>query len=155
MVQVSLASAAILDAVVSHAMASGLFETVNAHEPKSAPGTGLVASVWVESIAPARRASGLSSTTALVVLLVRVQENMLAEPQDFIDVQVMGAVDTLMNAYSGDFTLGGLVRNVDLLAQSGTALSARAGYGEQDKRMYRVMDITLPLIVNDVWSQSP
>jgi len=81
--------------------------------------------------------------------------NMLQEPQDAIDTNIMTAVDALMAAYSSDFDLGGLVRNVDLLGAHGDPLAADAGYLEQDKRLYRVVVISLPLICNDLYTQAP
>jgi len=148
-----LNATAILDAVTSHAETLGQFERVNGHEPKNAPGNGLSCAVWVASISPARGQHGLAQTSARVVLNVRVFSPMLQEPQDGIDPAVMEAVDALMNAYSGDFTLGGNVRNVDLLGMAGVPMEAQAGYLNQDNRLYRVMTITLPLIVSDVWEQ--
>jgi hypothetical protein len=59
-----------------------------------------------------------------------------------------------MAAYSGDFTLGDVVQEVDLLGEVGVPLRAQAGYITINQTMYRCMDITLPLIVNDLWSQS-
>jgi len=35
------------------------------------------------------------------------------------------------------------------------ALMAKAGYLSQDGRIYRVMVITIPIIVNDVFTQAP
>lgn len=145
----------IVDAVVSHAMATGLFERVNTHEPKNAPGNGMRVAVWADTIEPYSGGSGLNSTSALINLNVRIYQNMVMEPQDMIDPMMMGAVDTLLTAYSGDFQLGGAVREVDLLGEAGTPLSARAGYVPIDNRMYRIMTITLPVIVNDAWAQSP
>jgi hypothetical protein len=150
----ALNTIAILDRVVSHALASGYFERVNGHEPKTAPGNGLSAAVWVDSIKPATIQSGLTATTALFVINVRIYQNMIAEPQDAIDPNVMAATDALMAAYSGNFTLGGNVRNVDLLGSAGTPMSAQAGYIQQDNRVYRAVTITLPLVINDVWSQA-
>jgi hypothetical protein len=144
----------ILSAVVSHAAASGYLGRVNTVEPKAAPGNGLTAAVWVQRVGAARGASGLASTTALVVLNLRLFQNMLKEPQDMIDPDLMRALDALMAAYSGDFTLGGLVRNVDLLGQFGPELSAEAGYVDIDKKLFRVVTITLPLVVNDLWVQA-
>lgn len=149
----SLGITGILDAVVSHALATGLFDAVNGYEPKSAPGSGLTAAAWVQSLDPVR-GSGLASTSVRVALTVRFYANMLADPQDAIDPYVTNAADVLMGAYSNDFDLGGTVRNVDLLGEHGEGLRAQAGYLEQDRTMYRVMDITLPLIVNDVWGQA-
>lgn len=152
----TLNTVAILDSAVSHAQASGLFESVNGHEPKMAPATpGLTCAVWADQIRPVPRASGLRATSGLLVLNVRIYQNMISEPQDAIDPAVVGAVDTLMGAYSGDFELGGNVRNVDLLGATQFSLSAQAGYINQDGRLYRVVTITLPVIVNDAWSQSP
>ena len=143
----------LFNAVESHAAASGLFERVNTHEPKNAPGNGLTAAVWVDRVWPVR-SSGLASTSALVVLMVRIFTNMISEPQDAIDPNITAAVGVLFDAYSGDFELGGTARQVDLLGQTGTPLSAQAGYVEQDHKLFRVITITVPIIVNDAHTQA-
>lgn len=146
---------ALFDITESHALSSGYFETVNGHEPKKAPASGgLAAAVWVQSIGPVQ-SSGLTATTGRVELRVRLYSSMIQEPQDAIDPELVDALDYLMAAYSGDFSFGGLIRQVDLLGAYGTGLSAQAAYLNQDNCLFRVFDITLPLIVNDLWSQSP
>lgn len=145
---------ALFDALTSHAAETGLFERVPQHEPKSAPMSGLACAIWVASIEPVL-SSGLASTSGRVLFNVRVYSNMLAEPQDGIDPQILTAVCALMTDYSGAFTLGGTVREVDLLGEFGDALAAKAGYLSHDNRLFRVMDITLPIIINDLWSQTP
>jgi hypothetical protein len=134
-------------------MRLGLFERVNTSEPKNAPGNGLTAAVWLQMVSPVAAASGLAATSARVEFMLRIYSNMLQEPQDAIDPEILSAVDVLMGAYSGDFDLGGTVRNVDLLGAHGVGLSAVAGYLSVDNKMFRVVDVTLPLIVNDVWEQ--
>lgn len=146
---------AVTNAAVSHAAASGHFERVNLHEPKNAPGHGLTCAVWCQAVAPIPAASGLAATSGRLLFNVRIFSSMLQEPQDAIDPNVLKAVDRLLELYSGDFTLGGLVRNVDLLGAYGVPLSAQAGYQSIDKTMYRIMTINLPLVVSDLWSQSP
>ena len=145
----------IVAALVSHAAALGKFERVNAHEPKNAPGSGLSAAVWAQSIGPQPMASGLQRTTIRVVFNVRIYQSFLSQPEDAIDPNMMRAVSALMDAYSGDFTLGGLVRNVDLLGMQGIPLSAQAGYVNQDGKLFRVYTITVPAIVNDQFEQEP
>jgi hypothetical protein len=145
----------IVSAVTSHAMASGLFEQVNGHEPKNPPGNGLSAAVWVERIRPARTSSGLSSTSGYLQLSIRLYSNLLSQPEDWIDPALTAAVDALMSAYSGDFTLGGLVRSVDLLGAEGESLEAASGYLAVSEGEFRVFTITLPLIINDLWEQAP
>ncbi len=147
----------IYDAVLDHALASGLFESVNGAEPKSAPGRGLSAALWADAIDPFPGTSGLALTTVRLALNLRVFSDFKSQPQDAIDPNVLSAVSFLMAAYSGDFTLGGLLdeQGVDLLGRAGQPLSARAGYIDQDNKIFRVMTILLPLIVPDCWEQAP
>lgn len=143
----------IFDAVVSDAQRSGYFDKVNLHEPKRKPGTKLTAAIWVQNLKPIALASGLATTSALVLFMLRIYSNMMKEPQDMIDPQLLKAASNLMRRYHDDFDFGGAIRNVDLLGQFGVALEAQAGYLEQDNTMFRIMDITIPCIVNDVWPQ--
>lgn len=143
----------IFDAVVSDAQRSGYFDKVNQHEPKRKPGTRLTAAVWVQNLKPIPLASGLASTSALIIFILRIYSNMLQEPQDMIDPRMTKAMSSLMRRYHDDFDFGGVIRNVDLLGQFGVALEAQAGYLEIDNAMFRIMDLTIPCIVNDVWPQ--
>lgn len=138
---------ALLNELVSHAMKLGLFEKVNTHEYKSAPGKGLFCEIWSQDIVPAR--SGLASTSVTISFNIRLRTDMISDPQDAIDPRILGAVDQLMGEYSGDFELGGNARNVEL----NTGMRADAGYLNQDNKIYRIMTITLPVTVNDVWEQ--
>ncbi|MEV0115876.1 hypothetical protein AB0H77_21945 [Streptomyces sp. NPDC050844] len=143
----------ITDAAVSHAMACGHFEAVNGHEPKSAPTAGgLTAAVWTDRVSPVR-SSGLDSLSVLLVLNVRIYTAAQQMPADAIDPAMLAAVDVLCAAYVGDFTLGGLVRQVDVLGAHGQPLDVRAGYLQQDGVPFRVMTISLPCIVNDLWEE--
>lgn len=151
----AISSKALVDALASHAMASGYFDRVNQHEPKSKPGRGLTCAVWIDRIEPARGRSGLISTSARVVFNVRVYTNMLQQPQDSIDPNVMEAADALFEAYTGDFTLGGLIAFIDVLgATQGHPLSAQSGYINIDNMTYRVLTLTVPAIINDAWPQA-
>lgn len=149
-------SQGIVDRLASHAKALGIFDRVNKHEPKSAPGRGLTCAIWVDRIEPARGRSGLASTDARVVMNVRIYTNMLQNPQDAIDPNVMRAADLLFEAYSGDFQLGDESRFIDLLGQTqGHPLFCQSGYINIDNRVQRVMTITVPVIVENAWVQSP
>lgn len=145
----------VFDKIESYCMSLNRFETVNGHEPKSAPGSGVHAAVWAQSIRPAPRASGLAVTSGVVQFNVRMYTNFVSQPFDAIDPQVMAATADLMGALSGDFALGGDagIREVDLLGSQGTPLSAAAGYIELDRKWYRVMTLTVPVIINDMFKQ--
>lgn len=145
---------AMVDAIASHAAGTGLFERVNLHEPKSAPGAGMHAAVWAQQIRAVPQRSGLAATSARVVFTIRLYRNMTAEPQDSIDPEMMRAVDTLIGLVHGDFDLGGTVAEVDLLGMYGDPLEATAGYLNQDGKLYRIIDLNIPMVINDAWAQS-
>lgn len=137
----------------SYAMASGRFDAVNGHEPKSAPGNGVTYAVWIQTYRPAL--SGLSATSGLLLFNSRIYKPFTSVPYDAIDPQVMSATLDILAAMSGDFQLGGMddVRNVDLLGSTGYPLMANAGYVEVDRHMYRCMTIQIPIIMNDLFVQ--
>lgn len=145
--------AGIIDAAASHALTLGIFSRVNTFEAKNAPEDGLVAGIWVETLGPAEGRSGLASTAALLVLNVRIYSSMIQEPMDEIDPRVTAALDALITAYTGDFDLTSTVSFVDLLGMYGTPLAARNGYVSIQTKLYRVCDVTLPLIIDDAWNQ--
>lgn len=142
----------IMARVTSHAETLGVLDEVNGHEPKSAPGRGVTAAVWVQEIDPLQ-ASGLDSTSVRLGLMWRLYTPMISEAPDSIDPNLLKALDALCAAYSADFDLDGALRMVDLLGAHGDPMRGRAGYLNQDGRMFRVIDLTLPLIVNDLWDQ--
>lgn len=145
---------AIIDAIMSPMMASGRFARVNGFEPKGSPGSGLTAAVWLDAMTAAPAASGLAASSARIVFKIRLYTSMLSEPQDAIDPEVLDAAVALFGIFAADFDLSGTVRNVDLHGGHGPALSAQAGYLNVSGQMMRVVDVTLPVIVNDAWEQS-
>jgi hypothetical protein len=144
---------ALLVAIEDHALVTGLFETVNGHEPKNPPSNGITLAIWLKDIMPVPASSGLDIVTIRVSWFVRLYSNVLQEPQDDIDTNLLNALSMLFTQYCGAFTLGGLVRNVDIFGESGTALSALSGYVTMSGSVYRVMTITLPVIINDEWPE--
>lgn len=142
-------------AVMSHAQGLGLFGNVLDHEPVSAPGSGLSYAVWVKNVRPVPARSGLASVSARLELNGRIYMPADTEPQGDVDASVTGAVSGLFNAYCGDFQLGGSVAEVDLLGEHGASISADFGYTRFDSTTYRVAMLTIPLIINDLWTEAP
>lgn len=144
--------AGLMDKIVSHPMTLGLLEAVSTHEPKSAPGKGKTAAIFLQALEPIQ-SSGLAATSGRVEFRCRIYQNMTADPQDFIDPDMLDVCQQIMNAFSGDFDLGATVRMVDLLGAYGKPMSALAAYIPQDGKLYRILDVVLPIIVNDIWDQ--
>ncbi len=139
--------------IADHGKQSGAFQRVLIGEPKSPPGPGRTMAVWAAPMAPA--GSGLASTSMALRFLVRVYVPYV-EPSDTqnVELSALEAVDVLLDAYNGDFTLGGTVRQVDIFGEHGQALVVDPGYVTLDSKIFRVMDITLPIVVNDVYDQA-
>jgi hypothetical protein len=144
---------AILDAITSHAAALGPFEAVVTHEPKAATAGGLTGAVWVNQIDLVPTFSGLAESAVRVQFVLRLYDNMLREPQDSIDPDMTRVVNDLFVAYHQDFTLNGVVTEIDLLGSYGEGLYVRSGYIRQDNKLMRAMSIYLPVIVAAAFTQ--
>jgi hypothetical protein len=145
---------AIFAALISKAQASGKFEVVQGSEPKNAPGAGVTGAFWFTALDPVPAASGLSSTTIRFVVTMRIYVPSVSEPADAIDPQVISAAAVMFTTLSGAFTLGGLVREIDLLGEFGTPLSARPGWLPFDNTKFRTIDITIPMIIDNEYTQA-
>ncbi|MGE3448686.1 MAG: hypothetical protein AB7H92_14025 [Microbacteriaceae bacterium] len=143
-----------VDELCSHLLRLGMFRSVNGHEPKNRP-SGPTAAVWVQRLGPTTAIGSAAATSALLVFTVRLYMPMLQEPQDAIDPKLVGAADKIINLISGDFTLGESVDFVDLLGQTGTTLSAQAGYVDIGGALMRAIDVTIPIVIIDAWAQEP
>jgi len=147
------------DALVSHAQRLGIFDSVNGHEPRSAPGTGLSWALWIQTVRPFAPRSGLAATSLALIYSSRLQ---IAIPKDTVSLDAMDphlsdAAIAMLASLSADFELDGLLDgNIDLMGATGVqfGLGAEAGYIEQDGTLYRVMTLTIPIIVNDVLLQA-
>lgn len=146
---------ALMVAMQTHATGLGLFDSVNLHEPKNAPGNGLSCAIFYSGLKPARGASGLAAVSLLTLITTRVYLPMLGEPQDDIDPQIMGAVAALMLEYCGDFEFGGLVRNLDIFGAHGQPMDGRPGYINQDGKLFRTVDLVIAVVTNDELVESP
>lgn len=140
------------DKLVSTAKRSGYFTNCLSYEPKSAPTDGLTFACWLGDIRPVAARSGLPVTSARVEILCRVYSNMLAEPQDQIDIDLSKAGSHMLAELTGDFGIDGAY--VDLLGAFGEPLRLETGYVGLDRTMFRIVDIPTPFIADDVYDQA-
>lgn len=146
--------AGILNAMVSHAQNTGYFQQVNQHESKQSAFEGLTCEIWVEMVNPVKT-SGLDTTSIRIQFEVRMYAGTMSEPYDDVDSNLVIAMDALMRAYTGDFTLGGIVRHIDIFGAYGQGIQARTGFINHDGKEFRVFSINVPMIVDDLWDQAP
>lgn len=148
-----------IDAIRDLALETGLFAVINGHEPAIPLETGLDAAVWMQYIGPSKRVSSLTATAGAVIFTMRIYSPALsgqATPAelDAIDPAVGDATSAMIGLVTGDFTLGGTVFVVDLFgAYQSATLSAKAGGINVAGTVYRITDLTIPLIIDGVWPQ--
>ncbi len=146
----------IVDALVDHQHSIGFFrDGITKHEPKNRPADGLTAATFLSDVRPIQARSGLATTSLRIEGTTRIYLNMLADDGDEIDPRAYDAAAALMHSYSIDFTLGGLISNIDLLGAFGEPLRTRPGYLRQSGGIYRVLDTITPCVINDVFEQIP
>jgi hypothetical protein len=154
---VTLDLATLVNAVSSHAQASGHLAGVYPYELIAPPiDDGVVAGVWLTDIAPIPARSGLSATTARVVLTVQLYRRAEQVRPEQVDRDLTAATDALMRAYSGDLDLsdyGAVGTELDLLGAYGDPLRGQARYIPFADALTKVHTITVPLVVTDLWTQ--
>lgn len=132
-------------------IAKGLavFPAVIGHDPENAPPAGISCSIMLGPVKPVT-SSGLAAVSGQVTLMVHVWNFGSKRPLDDVDPQVLAATCSLMGAFAGGFTLGETVREVDLFA-----MDAQPGYVNFEGKEYRTMQISLPIVINDMFQEVP
>lgn len=149
-----LGLSALRDALLTHAKTIGGIHTAAGHEPLKGPERGNVhLALWFDGLTPVPAVSGLAATSVRVGWIARLYIAADGQKLDDVETRLSTLADRLLAAYSGDFSLGGRVRNVDLLGAHGPALSCQFGYQRFENGIFRVATVALPLIVNNVWEQ--
>ena len=143
----------IRDQLLTHAQTLGIFDQVTAHEPKNMPSNGMACVIWAQEIRPLSSGSGMDATSGYVTWHARLQIPAWSESLDNVETDLLTAASTLMNEYSGNFTLSSSVRAVDLLGMYGESLSMTAGYLSMGDTFYRIATVVLPMIVDNLWTQ--
>ena len=114
-------------------------------EPKAPPGTRFTAAVFMDSVhIPG---TVLDALEEVHVVQLRVYDNMMREPQEDVELEMSIVLSDLMSDMAGDFDLGGTVRAIDFAGMYGTAMGARWGYLDVGGIMFRIADVTVPLIL--------
>lgn len=145
----------IIEAVQSRALSTGHHSSVLGAEPLAAAKIeGLALAVWVDGMAilPGR---GLASASVLLSLYLRTYDAALTEYRDDIDPRMMSAVADLFELFVGGFTLDGFVCKIDIKGEYGNPLSTSAGHLTLDRKIFRIYDVIVPLVVDDLWTEAP
>ncbi len=138
-----------------HGERIGMLGNVLNHEPKAAPeAKSVTLAWWLQSMRPAR-SSGLNSVSLVVTFTGRFYTSTLTEPQDAIDPTIVNAADAFLASLMRDYTLGGWARHIDIFGAETEGLVVEAGYLTQDQKLFRILSVTVPIVINDAYSLEP
>lgn len=130
------------------------FEVARLGEFKSAPPNGLCFALWPQRLGSSPVGSGLASTNALLRCTARIYLSLTYRPEEDIEIKVTDAADQYLGRINGDYTLGGAVRNVDILGEAGDLPSWEYGHANIDNKLFRIADLNMNVIFNDSWEQA-
>ena len=133
-----------LEKIQSYLASDGGFKTALIGEPKAlAPGIQLAAAVYMQGVSMEGFVVDGGSIESHVIT-IRLYIDMLREPVKDVEIDLAVAVQRIVSDLLGDFDLGTTVRNVD-----GANMRTDWGYVDLGGKMFRVADITVPLIVDN------
>lgn len=136
-----------LQTVQSALMKMGYFPKAEIGEPKSPPTEPMAAALFMSNAAVAE--TTLGTTIELHVVTVRFYRRIFEEKEETIEYEMAEVLSKLMSDLLGDFDLGATIRSIDVGGQYGTAPRGDWGYVDVGGVMFRTVDLTLPLIVDD------
>ena len=138
---------ATIQSINSFLRAGGYVSQASVGEPKSPPTEYVSASVIMDSFSVVSLTLG--TTIELQSVTIRLYLNMLMEPTEEVEYKLAEVASQIGSDLLGDYDLGASIRNVDVGGQHGSPLRAQWGYVDLGGTMFRVVDIFVPLIVDD------
>jgi hypothetical protein len=125
------------------------------HEPRVVPVTLPSLALWLGPIVPIGAVSGQSEVSGRVTVQGRIFACDAQKVSDKTEEQLLTWQSALLGAFAGAFSLGGEAMMVDLLGAYGQAMSATPGYVEYDGGTYRVSEVSVPIIIDPLWTEAP
>jgi hypothetical protein len=145
--------------IEDHAKRLAIFAEVIPFDPGSAPtGKGLTFAFWFGSMIPIRRQSGLAATSVIQMMYARVYLNITTQRERETDPTILAAAAQVIRELSADISFGLDDEGVstDLLGSYSPGVRADPRYVKygQGGALFRVVDITIPVILEDFFAQS-
>ena len=144
-------------AIASHVARTGYVNDVRIGEPVSPPDAidKMHAAIMMQNVSVVELT--LSNTVELHMVQLRLYRRAaFGEGDDAGDVEqeMAIAVSQVTSNLIGEFDLGGTLRNIDIAGQFGAGLTATWGYITIGSTVFRTVDISVPLIVDDSATQA-
>ena len=146
-----------LDAIASHVARTGYAAQVQVGEPTSPPEAvdKLFVAIYMNSASVVELTLG--NTTELHPATVRLYRRAAFGQGDdagAVEAEMALAVSQVSSNLIGEFDLGETVRAIDVGGTYGTPVTATWGYVSINNTMFRIVDLVIPLIVDDSATQA-
>jgi hypothetical protein len=151
---VSLDPGPILKRLSSIAMATGKFASTNRYEPRGQPANGCTLVLLSGPMTPIK-SSGMNRVSLRWQIDGQIYLPLHKGPPEQIDELISDAAADYLERLCAQFTLGGLVRCVDVHGMDGAQLAATPGYIEHSGKHYRCCQLMIPLLINETWTLTP
>jgi hypothetical protein len=130
------------------------FSTVEIGEPKSPPADQYASAyIWMDSVTTVQ--ASLNGSIEVYLTTVRLMTGLFEEPIELIETQTAEAYSKASEALFANFSLDNKIRNIDAAGQYGASYGGTWGHLDLGGNLYRIVDITLPLIVDDSATFAP
>jgi len=129
-----------------------LFRTVLIGEPKTTVESDAVA-LWADSSTVV--SSTLVSPIVRHLVTLRCYVNEFAEEAELVEIRVNSLLHNVIATFTGEYSLDGSIRAIDIAGMYGESLNVRLGYADLSGTIYRIADVSLPMIVDDSGTFDP
>ena len=143
-----------LKVIESKIAASGQVRQTQVGEPKSPPSTLPAAAIFMDSVRIYKMTVD-GGTGEVHAVNIRIYADMLAEPQEWNEYGLAEVAENLINKLLTDADLNSKIMTIDAAGMAGQGLEMRWGYLDVSGKMHRIVDIGLPLLVNDSITIAP
>ena len=146
-----------LSAIASHVSRTGYAGDVQIGEPVNAPEATdkVFAAIFMNSATVVELTLGTTIELHTVTLRIMKRAPIGAGDDSGAVVEELALVVSQVSSnLIGEFDLGGTIRAIDVGGQYGEGISATWGYATIAQTVFRVVDISLPLIVDDSGTQA-
>jgi hypothetical protein len=131
-----------IETAASYFQAHGGFDEVYEGEPTRPPDGYAVSVIYHRSRV---KETTLTGTIEQRTIICRVYHKAaLEDPVPEIEHTMADYVDLIIATFLGDFDLGGIIRNIDVID-----LEVQWGYQTIQNMVYRLADVYVPMIVDD------
>ena len=137
-----------LQSIQGFCRASGHFGNVMIGEPKSPPSSVKpTAAIYMTSASVIQlMMDGATSESHIVTL--RIYRDMLEDSVEIAETTLAASVSSISEDLLGDYDLGATINHIDAAGMHGQGFSMTWGYISIADKMYRTVDIIIPLIVD-------